>query len=206
MKQRKNIVLTVLIILLAGAAIFPHFRTVAVAQPGEANDPLVTRRYVDERVDAIWTEIQLLRSENAVLRVLVEAGGVPGTPGGVFDMQAITAAVFAEVMLSFELMYGEMLRSAANQGERSLGFTVLNPSSGQTLIIESGTEIVLRTGTAVVVAGPNGLLDMTTGQDVANGQSVGLNHLLIAPRTDGRGIRFTSDAYVMVRGAFTLVS
>jgi len=73
------------------------------------------------------------------------------------------------------------------------------------LTIENGAEVILRTGTAVVVAGPNGLVDMTQGRDIANGVAVSRNHLLIAPRTDGRGLRFTSESnWVMVRGAFTL--
>jgi hypothetical protein len=72
------------------------------------------------------------------------------------------------------------------------------------MILENGTEAVLRSGTATVIAGPNGLLDMTAGRDIANGESVNRNHLLIAPRSDGRGMRFTSSAWVMVRGGFSI--
>ncbi|MCL2501347.1 MAG: hypothetical protein FWE90_13580 [Defluviitaleaceae bacterium] len=211
MKRRKSIATLVIAVVLVGIVSFPYLRTVVSAQPGEANDPLVTRRYVDERVDALWTEIQTLRTENALLRDMVEAGGLPGFPGGPIDMQAMTAAVFADVILSFEFIYGEMLRAAseacdcAEQGERSLAWDVINPQRNQTLIIENGTEVILRSGSAVVVAGPNGLVNMTTGGDILDGQNVGLNNLLIAPRTDGRGIRITSNsAWVMVRGAYTL--
>jgi hypothetical protein len=207
MKRKKNTVTLAIVIILAGLLAFPYFRTIVTAQPGEAADPLITRRYVDEHVDTLWNEIQTLRSENALLRALVEGGGT-GLPGGNIDMQAMTAAVFADVMISFELMYGEMLRSAANAcecGERSLEFTVLNPRSGQILTIENGTEVILRSGSAVVVAGENGLVNMTTGGDILNGQPVGLNNLLISPRTDGRGIRFTAESsWVMVRGAHRL--
>jgi hypothetical protein len=195
--------------VLIGVAAFPYLRTIVAAQPGEANDPLVTRRYVDERIDTLWTEIQTLRSENAVLRALVEAGGTPGFPGGPFDIQAITAAIFADVMISFETMYGEMLREAASavntvSEERSLEFAHVRGLNGQTLIIENGTEIILRSGAAVVVAGPNGLTDATAGADILNGETVRRNHMIIAPATDGRGIRFTADSWIMVRGAYTL--
>jgi hypothetical protein len=110
-------------------------------------------------------------------------------------------------------MYGEMLRAAANapgtpgstpDDERTLVFTSINPQAGQTLILENGTEAVLRSGAATVVAGPNGLLDMTAGRDAANGEAVRRNHLLIAPRTDGRGMHFSASSWVMVRGGFTL--
>ncbi|MCL2603373.1 MAG: hypothetical protein FWD90_02720 [Defluviitaleaceae bacterium] len=210
MKKRKNITTLLIAVLLVVAVTFPYLRTVVSAQPGEAADPLVTRRYVDERIDALWTEVQTLRAENTLLRNMVEAGGLPGLPGGPIDLQAMTAAVFADVMITFELMYGEMLRTAAGtceceHGERSLAWTVVTPQRNQTLVIENGTEVILRGGSAVVVAGPNGLVNVTTGGDILNGQNVGLNNLLIAPRSDGRGLRFTSNSsWVMVRGAYTL--
>ncbi|MCL2203706.1 MAG: hypothetical protein FWB88_07180 [Defluviitaleaceae bacterium] len=207
MKQRKNLVTLILALVLVGAVVFPAMRAVVAAQPGDAADPLVTRRYVDERIDTLWTEIQALRNENALLRNMVEAGGLPGLPGGTpWDMQALTAAVFADVMLSFEAIYGDMLRQATGEGEeRSLEFVSINTRNGQTLTLENGTEAILRTGAAVVVAGPNGLVDMTAGRDIENGAVVRHNHLLIAPRSDGRGMRFTAESsWVMVRGAFTL--
>jgi len=190
-----------LIATLTIAAILPHLRFTAAAQPGEVTDPLVTRRYVDERIDDVWNEIQTLRAENALLRAMVESGGLPGVP---FDVQALTALITADVLA---VVHGGASGTGLPGGgvERSLEFVTLNPSNGQILTIENGTEVILRTGTAVVVAGPNGLVDMTQGRDIANGQAVSRNHLLIAPRTDGRGLRFTSDSnWVMVRGAFTL--
>jgi hypothetical protein len=208
MKQKRTWITLVIAILLVCAAAFPYLRTVVTAQPGDAADPLVTRRYVDEKVDTLWAEIQALRADNTLLRALVEAAGVQGFPdGSPLDLQAMTAAVFADVMISFEAMYGEMLRNASAigaDGERALDFVSINPQAGQTLILENGTEAVLRSGSATVVAGPNGLLDMTAGRDVGNGQAVGRNHLLIAPRTDGRGMHFTTSSWVMVRGGFTL--
>ena len=84
MNRRKNVVLLVFVVLLAGFAAFPYLRTSVAAQPGEATDPLVTRRYVDERVDLLWTEVQTLRSENATLKALVEAAGVTGSRHGLF--------------------------------------------------------------------------------------------------------------------------
>lgn len=81
---------------------------------------------------------------------------------------------------------------------------VINLKAGQTLTAEGGTEIVLRSGKAVVVTSTDGLSDVTGGKDLAKGVSVPLNHLLIVPRSDGRGIKATADAWVMVRGAFVI--
>ena len=215
MKNKKWLAALFIALFAVSAVALPHLRTSVAAQPGEANDPLVTRRYVDMRIDDVWNEIQTLRAENQLLRNMIEAGGLPGvpSPGGYIDLQAVTAAVFTQVMFNFEALYGEMLRNAAAVGEgiiaddteRLLEFTIINTQAGQRLIIENGTEVILRTGGATVIAGPDGLVNMTLGRDIGAGEEVGRNQLLIAPRTDGRGLLFTApSSWVMVRGAFTL--
>lgn len=84
-------------------------------------------------------------------------------------------------------------------------FSVITLKAGQTLLAEGGTELILRAGaaTAVETAG-NGLADVTAGQDLARGAAVPLNHLLIASRSDGRGIRASVDSFVLVRGRYTV--
>ncbi|MCL2364538.1 MAG: hypothetical protein FWC71_07745 [Defluviitaleaceae bacterium] len=218
-KRAKNWVVVLLIAALAFAAAMPHLRTNVAAQPGDVLDPLVTRRYVDERIDDVWSEIQVLRAENALLRAMVESGGLPGIP---FDVQTIVAMVTADVLA---VVHGGNVPGAGNDPdadvpgagvtqpppgpgageERSLEFVSLNLTYGQRLFLENGTEVILRTGTATVISGPEGLVDMTQGLNVSNGASISRNHLLITPRTDGRGLRFTSQSnWVMVRGAFTI--
>jgi hypothetical protein len=198
--KKRNLLTAIFAVTLVAFAAFPYFRTTAAAQPGEAADPLVTRRYVDEKVDALWAEIQILRQENASLRELVGAGNFPGIPSGVGDIQALANAIFPHVMINFELVYGEMLRGAP----RSLFFEPLHVRAGQTIIVENGTEMILRGGNAVVVAGPNGLTNVTAGTDIAAGQPVPTNNLLISPLSDGRGLHFPTEAWIMVRGGFVL--
>ncbi len=83
--------------------------------------------------------------------------------------------------------------------------TVVELSSGQSLIGYSGTEIILRSGTATVVDSElGGLCDSTLGSDLTKGTQVPKNHLLLVPRDDGRGIKATSNAFVMVRGKFDI--
>ncbi len=79
---------------------------------------------------------------------------------------------------------------------------------GTKLLAESSCEIILRTGSAIVVSITiNGINDISTGEELMNAESVPLYHSLLVPRGgDGRGIQITSnDAYVMVRGAYTIV-
>ncbi len=82
---------------------------------------------------------------------------------------------------------------------------VVELSSGQSLIGYSGTEIILRSGDATVIDSElGGLCDVTAGSDLAKGAEVPRNHLLLVPRDDGRGIKVTSNAFIMVRGKFDI--
>ncbi len=84
-------------------------------------------------------------------------------------------------------------------------FTVVNLSAGQTLIGEAGCEIILRMGTASVIATEKGgLCDTTIGGDWPSGSAVPSNHNLIVPLGDGRGIRAGSNIIIMVKGGYSL--
>jgi len=74
----------------------------------------------------------------------------------------------------------------------------LNP--GQSFIAGAGTELILRRGAAVAVDPTgNGIPDLTGGQDITAGKPVPLNHLLIFPRDDKRGIKAQKGVVVMYR-------
>ena len=82
---------------------------------------------------------------------------------------------------------------------------VVQLKAGQTLTAEAGAEIILRAGQATAVeTGGAGLSDVTGASDLRNGDKVPANHLLIVPRTDGRGIAAQTDCWVVVRGVFTV--
>lgn len=84
-------------------------------------------------------------------------------------------------------------------------FEVIRVESGQSVIGEASTEIILRSGTATAIAGESGgVSDITGGTDLATGTSVSKNHLLIIPKDDGRGIACTSMCYVMIKGGYTV--
>lgn len=92
-----------------------------------------------------------------------------------------------------------------NQGGNEAGLTVVQVEAGQALIGEAGTEIVLRAGSATIIDSElGGIMDATGGTDLRQGALVPQNHLLIIPRSDGRGVEVSSDAVFMVRGAYTI--
>lgn len=97
--------------------------------------------------------------------------------------------------------------AVAGSGGASAGssYKVVELTEGQALIGGEGTEIILRSGIATAIDnGANGVSDMTAGEDLKTGQKVTENHLLLVPRNDGRGIRVSTGAFVMVRGSYTL--
>ena len=84
-------------------------------------------------------------------------------------------------------------------------FQVVSVNNGQVLEGADGTELILRMGTADVVAtAKGGLADVTAGTDLADGLQVPANHHLIVPLSDGRGVRATKDCLFMIKGRYTV--
>ena len=200
---KKHIITTLCVMAVMTAL---YFGVTAFAQASISNDdPLVTKSYVDD-------------SFNQLLRLMQNEGTGSGTNGTVIG-QADREAIILEMLQYIELFYGDMLRNAAGQSaaknprdpssppldqQSSSLFQVLHLQAGQTVIGFQGTEMILRGGTAVVVSGINGLCDMTVGADITSGAGVKLNHLLIVPTTDNRGLRITSEAWLMVKGEYVI--
>lgn len=78
---------------------------------------------------------------------------------------------------------------------------VADLKTGQVLKGSAGSEFILRRGQAAVVdTTSNGIPDITAGVDINAGSPVTMNHLLVIPRDDGRGIKAVAPAVVMYRG------
>jgi len=81
----------------------------------------------------------------------------------------------------------------------------VSANTGQIIVGQEGTEIILRSGSAVVYTEvQNGLANITTGEEVFYGAEIGLNNMLIVPRGDGRGVRVTSPSWFMIKGEYTI--
>ncbi len=89
--------------------------------------------------------------------------------------------------------------------EQYVGIEVVEMRADQRLTAEAGAEIILRSGRATAIDGPRGgLADVTQGRDLRSGDEISQNHLLIVPRSDGRGVRAETDVFLMVRGLFSV--
>ncbi len=85
-------------------------------------------------------------------------------------------------------------------------FRVVTMYPGQRLVADAGAEIIVRAGKATaVVSQLGGLADVTAGRDVGQGEVVDLNHLLVIPRSDGRGLVAVTEVILMVRGRYRII-
>ena len=90
-------------------------------------------------------------------------------------------------------------------GGSSETYKAVQLTAGQKLIGNGGTEIILRSGEATAIDnGANGVSDITGAKDLMSGHWVAQNHLLLVPKSDGRGIAATTDIWVMVRGSYSV--
>ena len=95
------------------------------------------------------------------------------------------------------------LSSGGGKGEAAT-FVVVEASAGDEIICSAGTELILRMGSATVIATEKGgIADTTAGYDLAHGTPMPSNHLLIVPVSDGRGIKANNDIIVMIKGGYT---
>lgn len=91
--------------------------------------------------------------------------------------------------------------------DQFVGLQVVSLAAGQRLKGEGGTEIILRTGDATIVASESGgVSNLTAGKDLKQGEKAAANNLLMIPRPDGRGIQAVTNVIVLVRGPYTIVN
>lgn len=84
-------------------------------------------------------------------------------------------------------------------------FKLLSFKKGDIVICAEGAELVLRSGSAAIVAtSRGGLSNLTKGTDLSNGAAMPLNNHLLVPRGDGRGFAVTADALVLIKGAYSV--
>ncbi|OBZ07913.1 hypothetical protein A8L34_25130 [Bacillus sp. FJAT-27264] len=149
------------------------------SQPGTADDPVVTKSYVDQQIQKALQ------------------GGTAITP---------TATVAPTAIPTQAPTQPSATPNPANTTSNESVIVDVKP--GQSLIASAGAEFIVRAGKAVILSqDANGVADLTDGKDLGNGVSAPTNHLLSFPR-DGRGIAVqegqTLGLVVMVRGGYTL--
>lgn len=162
-------------------------------QPGTADDPVVTKSYVDQQIQqALGGKISTGGGNTS--------SGADGNAGNGSNTGSTGTGNSSNSGGDTEL---PPLVSGASD---ALEIVMVKP--GQQLIGATGAEFIVRSGKAVIVSeGTNGVADLTDGVDLTNGQEAPNNHLLSFPK-DGRGITvLEGNKYsltVMVRGGYSL--
>ncbi len=142
---------------------------------GSANDPLVTKSYVDKKIAEIS----------------------PGSGAG-----GDTAERLRNQEKLISELIGEI--NSLKQGSSST-YTVVSIPQGKSILGKQGAEIIIRGGEGrVLSAEAGGIQDMTAGVDINGGATAPRYHLLIIPREDGRGLLAVKELTVMVRGGYTI--
>ena len=145
------------------------------AEPGSNDDPLISLSYFENKITKLKEEVTEALSKNLDEK---------------FDKS--------------EKEFKNSLEEIKKNGITApTTFEVVNVKENETLICEAGTEIIVRSGkfTALGSTG-GGLSDVTSGKDLPTDEVITNNHLLIIPRTDGRGIKAISAGAVMIKGNY----
>jgi len=96
---------------------------------------------------------------------------------------------------------GDLSTSGASGGDT---YSVVRIAAGKRLTAQVGCEFVLRIGNAKCYATATpGLIDLTSGAEINNGDSLVKNHLYLVT-IDGRGFTASDDVTVVLRGPYTI--
>lgn len=125
------------------------------------------------------------------------------TPGSVDDPVVTKTYVDQRVA---ELVRQELAKVGGGSGSAALEVVTL--PVGKRLMVAGGGEVIVRTGKAIAYSSDaNGLSDLTEGKDIAPGQPVPANHLILFPK-DGRGLeadpKQKNGLIVLVRGSYQI--
>ncbi|MFK4341272.1 MULTISPECIES: hypothetical protein [unclassified Paenibacillus] len=157
-------------------------------QPGTADDPVVTKSYVDQKI------AQAIKG---------------GASASSTNSKTTSSVVPTTNATSNVTTSGASSTGKASTGvEQTEELKVVDVKPGQKLIAKVGAEFILRNGYAVVYSmDASGAIDVTSGTEIVHNQAVEKNHLLSFPR-EGRGIQVKEGQkfglVVMVRGGYTL--
>ncbi len=201
-KTKLAIICALIISMLATGAVF-------AANYDSSIDPLVTLSYLNDvfmpKIEDKMSGVSATISQFNDRLTTLEGGGVTSNQA---TENAKKLTELQTKLTELQNKYNSLLQTVESGGSATYEVVFLN--QGEKILTPTGCEIILRTGTAIIVSpfDSQGLSDITDGLDLLNEFSVPSNHNLIVPRGgDGRGIMVTSSAgaYVMVRGGYTIV-
>lgn len=157
---------------------------------GTANDPLVSLSYV-----------------NDVLKPQIEASIISKLTG--VPIQAPTATSSDSISQNGTNKEDQLIVVGGGTTSSTDKFEAIQLTKNQRIRSADGSlEIIARPGCDAVIVSPfetQGLSDITDGTELKANAKAPINHLLLVPRADDRGIMVTSAiGFIMVRGDYEI--
>lgn len=141
-------------------------------------------------------------------RASAQGTPVPGSPQDPLVTKSYVDTAIAQLQQSLSQWVSkdvQQIVGSQGQGQGSANFQVVTVAAGSTIVGNASTEMIVRDGGATaVVSAAGGVSDLTGGRDLAQGAVATPNHLLLIPRTDGRGLHAKTNLIVLVSGAYTV--
>lgn len=157
------------------------------AQATTPQDPLISLSYLELRLNTLREEVKSWIQEAMESANTPQTPTEPTTPGEPLPETPGTDPVVVPTP------------------EPTPTWEVISMKVGETLIAEGGCEIILRAGKAYAIASINGgIANLTQGVDLTTGKEIPTNHLLLVPRSDGRGMKILDLSYLMIKGKYTI--
>lgn len=181
--KNKFLIFIICLGLLLTIGTFYSRTSASSSEPGTITDPLVTKSYVDEANKKLIQEVEALISQK---------GSSSTQPTNMTEI--------------YKYIDNKLAGIATNGVNVSDGFIVLDAAPGKKVIGESSCEMIVRSGEVKAIGNTlgDGLSDVTEGRDIKDGEIVPNNHLLIIPRTDGRGLLIEKKSFIMIKGNYIL--
>ena len=177
MKQNKKWSMRIASFCLAGACLCGG---AVLAAGGDESDPLVTLSYLTQTV----------------------------TPNILKQVDAQAAKRQSELLAQLNTAiadYKMAVEGGGASGGTSASYSVVTLTSGQTLALGVGCEVMLRVGTATLAANTDpGLIDVSTGGTLNNGGALTANHLYMATIADRTVQATAATVKLLVRGEYTV--
>ena len=152
----------------------------ALAASGDQNDPLVTLSYLNQTV----------------------------VPDIVKQVETKASARQTELAKNLSDQITQYRQDAANgggSGTAGASYTLVTLTSGQTMALDVGCEVMLRVGTAKVNAATSpALIDVSTGGSINSGTGLTKNHLYMATIADRTITPTAATVKLLVRGGYSV--
>lgn len=130
----------------------------------------------------------------------------PGTESDPLVTLSYVDKRFEELDVYLESKLAVQPQETSSESEAVL-FEIVEVKAGGMVYLGDSSEFILRSGEAVAIASSNGgLANLTEGYDIGQGKQIPKNHQILNPRNDGRGVAVTKDAWVMIKGPYTVVT